>query len=129
MTREEILKDLNSRFSGDIVEILIKRLPIMNIDIKSESVVRIATYIFRTLGAIFNIASGVDTRSHIEILYHFIIEDINLLISLRGKLPKSEPIEIESLAPHIEATNWSEREIREQALLSLRWALPGAGFH
>ena len=47
-----------------------------------------------------------------EILYHFIIEDINLLISLRVKLDKSK-LEIDSLANIIEATNWIEREINE----------------
>ena len=47
-----------------------------------------------------------------EILYHFIIEDINLLISLRVKLDKSK-LEIDSLAPVIEAVNWIEREMHD----------------
>lgn len=47
-----------------------------------------------------------------EILYHFLIEDINLLISLRVKLDKSK-LEIDSLANIIEATNWIEREMWE----------------
>ena len=47
-----------------------------------------------------------------EILYHFTIEDINLLISLRVKLSKSK-LEIDSLAPSFEAANWIEREIHE----------------
>ena len=112
MTREEILKDIRERFKQDIIELFDKSPKRVYIGIKPESIIKVATYVFRDLGARFNIASGVDTRYHIEILYHFIIEDINLLISLRVKLPRSKP-EIDSLAPHIEATNWIEREIHE----------------
>ncbi len=64
------------------------------------------------------IASGIDTRSAIEILYHFTLEDLNLLISLRVRLPKDRP-EIDSLAPDLEAANWVEREIHE--LLGVRF--------
>jgi NADH:ubiquinone oxidoreductase subunit C len=47
-----------------------------------------------------------------EILYHFTLEDINLLISLRVRLEKPN-LEVESLAPLFEAANWVEREIHE----------------
>ena len=47
-----------------------------------------------------------------EILYHFTIEEINLLISLRVKLPK-EKLAIDSLATTIKGANWIEREIHE----------------
>ncbi|MFH1246034.1 MAG: NADH-quinone oxidoreductase subunit C, partial [Candidatus Omnitrophota bacterium] len=60
----------------------------------------------------FNTASGIDARQHIEILYHFIIEDINLLISLRVKLDREKP-QINSLTPIMEGANWVEREIHE----------------
>ena len=49
---------------------------------------------------------------NIEILYHFLVEDINLLISLRVFLDRDKP-EIESLAKDIEAFNWIEREMSE----------------
>jgi NADH:ubiquinone oxidoreductase subunit C len=54
----------------------------------------------------------MDTRRHIEILYHFILEDINLLISLRVKLPRDKA-EIDSLVSVFEAANWIEREMHE----------------
>jgi len=112
MTRLEVLDDLKYRFKDNIIDIIDKSAKRVYIEIKAESIVEIATYIFRTLEARFNIASGVDTRENIEILYHFIIEEINLLISLRVKLNKDKP-EIASLAPEIEAANWIEREIHE----------------
>ena len=112
MNKKKVLKDIKGRFKKDIVDVFDKSMARVYIEIKPESIVKVASYIFKDLGARFNIASGVDAREHIEILYHFTIEDINLVISLRVKLPKSK-LEIDSLAPSFEAANWIEREIHE----------------
>jgi Ni,Fe-hydrogenase III component G len=112
MTREEVLGDLRKKFKDDIVEILDERSNKVYIEIKQESLVKVASYIFKDLKARFNTASGVDMRNHMEILYHFLIENINLLISLRVKLQKSK-LEIDSLSPIFEGANWIEREIHE----------------
>ena len=112
MNREEILKDLRERFKGDIVDIFDKSPKRVYIEIKKESLIRVASYIFKVLEARFNIASGLDARSHMEILYHFTFEEINLLVSLRVKLDKSN-LEIDSLTTVFEASNWIEREIHE----------------
>lgn len=112
MTREEVLGDLRKKFKDDIVEILDKRSKKVYIEIKQESLVKVASYIFKDLKARFNTASGVDMRNHMEILYHFLIEDINLLISLRVKLQKPK-LEIDSLSPIFEGANWIEREMHE----------------
>jgi Ni,Fe-hydrogenase III component G len=110
MTREEVLNSFKEKFKDDIIDVFDKSPKRVYIEIKPESIIKVAQYTFRDLGARFNIASGVDVREYLEILYHFTIEDINLLVSLRVKLPKSKP-EIDSLAPYIEATNWIEREM------------------
>ena len=112
MTREEVLKDLKDKFKNDIIDVFDKSPKRVYIGIKPGSIVKVASYVFKDLGARFNIASGVDLRHHMEILYHFIIEDINLLISFRVKLDKSK-LEIDSLAPVIEAVNWIEREMHD----------------
>ena len=112
MTREEILQDLRERFGEDILEFLDKSPSRVYIEIKTESIVKMGLYLFRNLGARFQIASGTDMPPHIEILYHFILEDINLIISLRVMLDREKP-EIDSLAKEIEAFNWIEREISE----------------
>jgi Ni,Fe-hydrogenase III component G len=112
MTPEEVLGDLRKKFKDDIVEILDERSNKVYIEIKQESLVKVASYIFKDLKARFNTASGVDMRNHMEILYHFLIENINLLISLRVKLQKSK-LEIDSLSPIFEGANWIEREIHE----------------
>ena len=113
MRREEILSDIKNRFKDDIIDFFDKSPNRVYIEIKPESITKVAKYIFENLDARFNTASGIDGRFHMEILYHFIIEEINLLISLRVKLEKTKKLEIDSLAPIIEATNWIEREMHE----------------
>ena len=112
MYRSDVLKDISQRFKEDIVDFFDKSPTRVYIEIKPSSLVKVAKYIFKELGARFNIASGLDARSHMEILYHFIFEDKNLLISFRVKLDKSK-LEIDSLTPTFEAANWIEREIHE----------------
>src|SRR3989338_8632001 len=112
MKKLEILKDLQERFKTEILDIFEKSPKRVYIEIKPDSLVLIATYVFKNLGARFNIASGVDTRKYIEILYHFTFEEINLVVSFRLKLSKNK-LEVDSLAPIFEGANWIEREINE----------------
>lgn len=110
--RDEILKDIQDRFKTDIVDFFDKSPKRVYIEIKPESIKKVARYVFEDLGARFNIASGLDTRNFFEILYHFTIEEMNLLISFRVKLDKTKP-EIDSLTAICEGANWIEREIHE----------------
>lgn len=112
MTREEVLDDLRKKFKDDIIEVFDKSPKRVYVEIRPDSIVQVASYIFKDLKARFNTASGVDLRYHMEILYHFLIEDINLLISLRVKLQKQK-LEIDSLSPIFEGSSWIEREIHE----------------
>lgn len=112
MTREQAIAAIRERFQDAILDLFDKSPKRVYIEIRPESLVTVATYIFRDLAARFHIASGLDARSHLEILYHFSIETINLLVSLRVKLDKKNPA-IDSLAPVIKGANWIEREIHE----------------
>ncbi len=119
MIKEDILQELSAKFGDDIIKVFDKSPKRVYIDIKPESLVRVAAHIFKHLGARFNIASGVDCRYHMEILYHFTLEDINLLITLRTTLQKPN-LEIDSLAPLFEGANWIEREIHELLGINFR---------
>ncbi len=112
MTREDILTEIRELFREDIIGVLDKSPKRVYIEIKPESIKKIARYVFKELEARFNIASGTDLRHKIEILYHFTVEDINLVISLRVKLDKRNP-EINSIVSVCEAANWIEREMHE----------------
>lgn len=112
MTRETLVHDIQERFKTDIVDFFDKSPKRIYMEITPESLVRVATYVFKDLEARFNIASGVDTRSGIEILYHFSIEDLNLLISLRVRLDRSRPV-VDSLSSVFRGSHWIEREMHE----------------
>jgi len=112
MTREELVTDIRDRFKKDIIDFFDKSPRRLYVEIKPESLVKTASYIFKDLKARFNTASGTDTRAHMEILYHFSLEEINLLISLRVKLDRKKP-SIASIAKHIKGANWIEREMHE----------------
>lgn len=112
MTRDEVINGLRERFGERITELHAKSPKRVYVDIQREGLAPMAEHLFRTLGARFNIASGLDAPDHLEVLYHFTLEDLNLVISLRVKAPKENPA-LDSLAPLFPAANWIEREINE----------------
>ena len=112
MTREEVATGIQSRFEDRILRFEQKSPRRLYLDIGPESLAPLARNLFLDLGARFNIASGVDTRSQLEILYHFTIEEVDLLVSLRVIVDRDNP-EVPSLANEIKGANWIEREIHE----------------
>jgi Ni,Fe-hydrogenase III component G len=112
MNRQEILQVLKERFPEEVTGVYEKSAKRVYIQVKPSAIVEMAQFIFKEIGARFNIASGVDARNHMEILYHFTVEDIDLVISLRVHLPKTK-LEIDSLTPVFTAAQWIEREMHE----------------
>jgi Ni,Fe-hydrogenase III component G len=112
MNRDEVLRKVRERFAASIVQIEDRSLRRVYLEVRSEALVAVATQLFRELGARFNTASGVDTRTHLEILYHFTIEEIDLLVSVRVKLDRDHP-SVDTLTGVIKATDWIEREMHE----------------
>jgi len=112
MNRQEILQTLKERFPEDVTGVFEKSAKRVYVEIKPSAIVEMAQFIFKEIGARFIIASGVDARNHMEILYHFTEEDIDLVISLRVHLPKTK-LEIDSLTPVFTAAQWIEREMHE----------------
>jgi len=112
MIREEVLRQVQERFKDDIIDFFDKTPKRVFIEIKPESITEVVQYILKERAARFNIATALDARYHTEIIYHFTIEDINLLISFRVKLDKKKP-KIDSITPILEGANWIEREMNE----------------
>ncbi len=112
MNQDQILSSIRERFKADIVHIFEKSLNRVFIGIKPEALLKVVQHIFKDLGARFNIASGVDGRYAMEILYHFTVDEIDLVLTLRVSLDKNK-LEIDSIAPLFEGANWIEREMHE----------------
>lgn len=77
-----------------------------------EAAQEIVKYCFADLGARFSIASGVDTRLGVEILYHMAFDAEGILVSIRA-LAKKPELEMPSFTAFMPAANWIEREIHE----------------
>jgi len=112
MNRQEILQALKEKFPEEVTGVYEKSAKRVYVEIKPSVIVGMAQFIFKEIGARFIIASGVDARNHMEILYHFAEEDIDLVTSLRVHLPKTK-LEIDSLTPVFTAAQWIEREMHE----------------
>lgn len=83
------------------------------VDIRKDDIYEIAEYLFKGLGLRFSIATGIDTRHNIEILYHFSDDKTGTIITLKVFLEDKAKPEIKSLAPLGKAFEWIEREIHE----------------
>ena len=112
MTRAEIIKSIKDKFPKEIKNFFDKSKKRIYIDIDAKDLPNLAKHIFSDLGARFNIASAVDMPKRMEILYHFTIDEMNLVISLRALLDKRDP-HAPSLTPFMRGAEWIEREIHE----------------
>ena len=112
MKRAEIIENIKVRSGKDLSEIKDKSARRVYFTIKKEILPKIVRYLFNDVKARFAIASGVDTRSGVEILYHFSVDEIGLLVSLRVILEKPD-LQIDSLTSIMKAAEWIEREIHE----------------
>lgn len=83
------------------------------IDIDPSNLIEIAGYLFTDLGYRYVVASGLDRRDAIEILYHFSEDAAGRLVSLRVQIPDKDKPRINSLTPVIKGISWIEREMHE----------------
>jgi len=112
MKRTEIIENIKVRSGKDLIEFKDAAIKRVYFTIKKEILPKIVRYLFSDIKARFIIASGVDTRGAIEILYHFSVDEIGLIVSLRVILEKPNP-EVDSLTSIMKCSEWIEREIHE----------------
>ncbi|MBU1853360.1 MAG: NADH-quinone oxidoreductase subunit C [Candidatus Omnitrophica bacterium] len=112
MKRTEIIENIKVRSGKDLIELKDKSVRRVYVTINKEILPKIVRYLFNDVKARFSIATGVDTRSGVEILYHFSVDEIGLIVSLRVVLEKPN-LEIDSLTAIMKCAEWIEREIHE----------------
>ncbi len=107
---EEILDGIKKRFPDVDIKIYSQRRTYLKVN--REKVYEFAQYLFKELGCRLSIATGIDTRDGIEILYHFSHDPTGTYYNIKTLIPKDDP-KIKSLADFLPAANWIEREICE----------------
>ncbi len=81
--------------------------------IDKKDILEVAKVLFSDLRLRFAIASGVDTPSGFEILYHFSFDKTGEFYSVRVLIEDKKHPEIDSIAPVFAAAEWIEREMWE----------------
>lgn len=107
---KELLAELDKKFGPLTVTIRGPRRVYLRVD--REQLTDLARYLHEEHGCRFSIATGIDTRTGVEILYHFSHDATGVYYTIKVCLPKDD-LRVNSLAVFLPAANWIEREIRE----------------
>lgn len=113
MRMDAALKDIIGHFGPRVLKLERKSDNRAYIEISPSDIVPFVKFIFKDLGFRFNIASGVDTFTGIEILYHFSLDESGIVITLRVLLRDKKDPRIDTITSVTKAAWWIEREIHE----------------
>jgi Ni,Fe-hydrogenase III component G len=106
-----ILEEIRTKF-GNKVDIFVKSKKRVYVSVSIDDAKDVIGYLFRILGARMSIATGIDTRTGIEMLYHMAFDKHDLMVTVRTVVEKPE-LKMPTLTDIIPAANWIEREIHE----------------
>lgn len=110
--REEIVPEIRQKLGKKIVEVVEKSPRRVFIEVKPADVPETTRVLFRDMGARLQIATGIDTPTAIEILYHWAFDSMDCVVNIKTKLDRENP-EIESIASICTGAEWIEREMWE----------------
>jgi Ni,Fe-hydrogenase III component G len=106
-----VLEQIKNKF-GDNVAIFEKSKKRAYVTVGQDRAKEVAGYLFNELGARFSMATGIDTRLGVEILYHMTFDASGIVISIRTLVEKPE-LKTESFTDVVPAVEWIERELHE----------------
>ena len=115
MDREQIIQQVRDALGDKI-----KRLDVANprrvyVTVDPKDVVEATRIIHKDLGARFNIATGMQTQTDFEVLYHFAFEEEapnGVLVTVRVHLDHEKP-SVDSVVASVPAARWIEQEMNE----------------
>ena len=118
MTREDVLSRIKATLQDRLLGLEERSVKRVFIEVSPNDVPEASRLMFQDLQARFQIATGVDTPTAIEVLYHWALDSLGCVVTMRTRLNRENP-EIESIAPLCPAAEWIEREMWE--LLGIRF--------
>jgi Ni,Fe-hydrogenase III component G len=107
---EEILEEIGKQFPE--IEVKVHSPRRVYIRVPRDKLYDLAQSLFKEKKFRLAIATGIDTREGVEILYHFSHDESGTFYNLKTVVPKDD-LKIQSLADFLPAANWIEREIHE----------------
>lgn len=113
MKIDAVIKNINSRFSGKILNINKRSEKRAYIDIYPKDITEMVRYIFKEEGFRFATATAVDDFDAIEILYHFSHDPSNITVSIRASIKDKHDPHIDTITTITRSAWWIEREMHE----------------
>lgn len=112
MTQDEAVEQIKFALGDRLLSLrrpLSKRL---YLEVGAEAILDTARILSNEFSARLQTASGVDAPREIEILYHWALDQIGLVVTVRTRVDRDRP-EIASITPICPAAEWIEREMWE----------------
>ena len=110
MSEGKALSAIKDRFGSTLRDIFEHNDRRIYITVDKTDVPAVCRFMFEDRGGRLATVSGIDTRSGIELLYHFMYPADHQMITVKTKVKKPSP-EIESIGVFLTAAIWIEREI------------------
>jgi NADH-quinone oxidoreductase subunit C len=114
MMKKEYSKKMLEEITGKFPQVTVKIHGPRRVYLRAprEIVYDFAQYLYKEKACRLSIATGIDTRDGMEIIYHFTDDAAGTYYNIKTVIPKDD-LKIKSLAPFLPAANWIEREMHE----------------
>ncbi len=112
MKTEDFLKAVEESFGQDILGVEKRGEKRLYVQLKPGAIVGLSRSMHTGMGLRFIIATAMQTKRGIEVIYHFSDDSSGNIINIRVLLDEKDP-EIESLTGIFPAADWIEREMHE----------------
>ncbi len=112
MTRDEAVVRMKSLLGDRLLDLQQPSASRLYLEVDSQAILDTARILFNELDARLQTASAVDAPAEIEILYHWALDHLGLVVSVRTRIDRDRP-QIASLTAICPAAEWIEREMWE----------------
>ena len=110
MSEKNALTEIRKKYETSLIDVYEHNDNRAYVTIDKKDVTDMCSFLSRELGGRLSIMTAMDTRSGVEILYHFMFAGDHMMITIKTKVQKPA-LEIDSVASFYPAANWIEREI------------------
>jgi len=118
MEKNELVETLQKHLGGCAASIFQRNPRRIFVDVPPEHTLEANRYMFEQLGARLATATGMDTPNRIEVLYHYCLDSVGVVVTIRTWADKPELV-LDSVATIFPGANFIEREIQD--LLGVRF--------
>ena len=112
MTRDEALVRIKSALGDHLLDLRQPSEKRIHLEVDSQVIPDTARVLFNDLEARLQTASAVDAPGEMEILYHWALDRLGLIVTVRTRIDRNRP-EIASITGICPAAEWIEREMWE----------------